>query len=257
MILLLACVTLEAPADPAGAIPFPHASGYDVGTVHGAEALSVGTATCATCHREGARARPCSSCHDGYPHVAGWLDGGTHGVGLTGETGAAAREPCAACHGVDGSAAPSCTSCHASWPHAEGWALAGSHGLYAISRGSAEAACGSCHGSSLEGSDTAPSCTSCHADYPHSASWADPSVHGNADLTTCASCHGEGGTGGTAEVACSRCHATYPHAADWNTTGHWTTVEAVGQAVCLDCHGEQEGPTLPVTCGTSCHGGLP
>lgn len=147
LLWLAACSTGTPEATTETGVEFPHAEGYDAAAAHGAEALDRGTGACLSCHREGAQAPSCTSCHEGYPHPAGWLSGATHGAGLSGTGGEAAREPCAACHGVEGSTAPSCTSCHTSWPHPAGWELGGQHGVWAMARGSATAACGSrCHG---------------------------------------------------------------------------------------------------------------
>lgn len=252
--LLVGCGLGTSPAAPSGAVPFPHPDGYDAGLAHGPEVRSAGAETCLGCHREDSSAPTCESCHAGYPHVEGWLAGSAHGVGLTGDAGVKPRAVCEGCHGVEGMAAPTCTSCHTSWPHPEGWELAGAHGAWVLARGSAVAACGSCHGAALEGTAQAPSCTSCHAGWPHPEGWAQPTAHGAADLTTCAACHGELGTGGSSGVACSRCHAAYPHPAGF-AAGHLAPAQAVGEAVCLDCHDAGGGPVLPVGCAPACHGG--
>lgn len=256
---LLACSstpsTDTAGANPAG-VPFPHAEDYKSPTHHGADALTYGADACQGCHREGATAPTCASCHAEYPHETGWLDGATHGAHLTGEAGAAARAPCGECHGAEGLQAPACTTCHASWPHPPDWEKAGNHGTYVLARGSATAACGSCHGEALQGAGDAPSCTKCHASYPHASTWAQADQHGaTKDYTECWLCHGEGGaSGGTADVTCQTCHSTFPHPADWST-GHYATVAKLGEGVCSGCHSPGSAP-FPVlaSCGESCHG---
>ncbi|MCA9493312.1 MAG: hypothetical protein KC621_25450 [Myxococcales bacterium] len=255
LLLALGCgTTAPTTTTPSGAITFPHAEGYDAGALHGPEALQSGE-LCGGCHRDGSTAPTCASCHDTYPHAAGWLAGDVHGVGLTGEQGAAAREACTACH--EGLSAPTCTTCHPSWPHPEGWAEIDRHGAWARSRGSAEAACGSCHGPRLKGTDTAPSCTECHEVYPHPARMTDPAVHAELDQTTCAACHGPVGEGGIAKVACSRCHATFPHPAD-QRVAHVATAARTGEAPCFACHAPGDGGApIPSGCALACHGRTP
>ena len=255
-LLLLAC-TRPATPTPSGDLEFPHPSAYEEGTGHGAEALRVGTDRCLACHREGANAPSCASCHPTYPHDEGWLAGATHGAGLAGTAAATERAECQACHGAAGLTASACTACHGSYPHAEGWKAAGAHGAWALSRGSATASCGSCHGDDLAGTETAPSCTSCHAGYPHPQGWSEATAHGAADQVTCAACHGEVGSGGTSGVACARCHGSYPHPAGFES-GHLAVASVVGEGVCLDCHETGDGtPGVPAACGATCHGGLP
>lgn len=239
-------------------LPFPHAAAYDAGLQHGAEARTYGVATCLSCHLESETAAPtCASCHAIYPHTEGWLAGTVHGAELAGNAGIEGRAACQTCHGVEGLAAPSCTSCHGSYPHAEDWGSAGKHGTWSLARGSAEAACGSCHGADLTGVGIAPSCTTCHSTYPHPAGWSDPAVHPLADLSTCAGCHGEDGSGGTANVSCARCHAGYPHGDTW-LVDHMGAVDKSGEAACLACHSPGDGTaTMPAACGATCHGGTP
>lgn len=253
------------PVTSGGLVAFPHAEGFKAGTLHGKEALDVGVAACETCHREdGTAAATCASCHAGYPHTDGWLAGAVHGQGLTGDEGPAARVLCMECHGGEtglvATTERSCTSCHASYPHPEGWADVGQHGLFALARGSAPAACGSCHGADLTGTPTAPSCTTCHTDYPHVEGWSDAAVHSVsalADMSSCEGCHGVLGTGGSAGVACARCHASFPHPTDWAKT-HLGTVAKVGEAACASCHEAGFGPdTMIAPCGASCHGSSP
>lgn len=246
---------------PATGVPFPHPDDYKVGTNHGDDSLTYGTAACNGCHQPGATAPTCDTCHaDTYPHPDGWLDGSVHGAHLTGEAGEARRAPCLECHGQEGFAAPACTSCHASWPHPAGWEEAGQHGVYAIARGDTVAVCGACHGAELEGDGDAPSCTKCHTTYPHASDWGDGDKHGAiTDRTECWLCHGDGGTsGGTAGVSCQTCHSSYPHPADWATT-HMATATRQGEAGCLVCHAAGDGSssgtfTMPASCGTTCHG---
>ncbi|GDX80535.1 hypothetical protein LBMAG42_23460 [Deltaproteobacteria bacterium] len=261
LVLLFACSSAEPVALAPAGVPFPHAAEFKEPTKHGPQALEFGTDACLGCHQEGATAPACASCHDVYPHETGWLNGAEHGKGMSGEAGPVARETCTACHGAEGLKAPDCTSCHASWPHPEGWKEAGNHGTYALARGGAVAACGSCHGADLAGADLtgadkAPSCSSCHKSYPHAAGWAEPTLHGaTTDFTECWLCHGDGGaTGGTADVTCQKCHSTFPHPADWSAT-HYATASKLGEAVCLGCHAAGFAP-IPIvaSCGATCHG---
>jgi hypothetical protein len=258
LLLLFACGDAGPTDVSVGAVTFPHPEGYKAGKVHGAEALDGGAGTCLACHREDSTAPTCASCHAAYPHPPGWLAGTTHGEGLAGPTGVVGQQACAKCHGVEGLQAPVCTSCHASYPHVPDWKLGGHHGQWVLSRGSATATCGSCHGPDLAGTTTTPSCTKCHAVYPHPEGWKDPAVHPKADLATCAACHGDGGTGGNAGVACSRCHASYPHPAGWEA-GHIAVANQVGQGGCIACHADHTlavAPSLPAaSCGSGCHGG--
>jgi hypothetical protein len=256
LFVLLAC-TGGSPTPPPTAedarIGFPHAAGYLAGTAHGPEALEHGD-TCSGCHRDGSTAPTCASCHEGYPHRSGWLAGALHGEGLTGESGPAARAVCETCHGVVGFLAPSCTSCHASWPHPPGWNEGGAHGAWGLARGSEVAACGSCHGRELQGTNTAPSCASCHADYPHPPDFADADVHPSGDLETCVNCHGGPDVPPLVQAPCSRCHATYPHPADARIA-HVADAARVGEVVCLRCHEAGDGRTpIPAGCAETCHG---
>lgn len=257
LLFLLGCGLLPPESSDTG-VPFPHADAYKEPTAHGAEALKYGEASCEGCHRQGATAPLCSSCHEAYPHYAGWLGGEDHGEHLTGEAGALLREPCMKCHGTDGLQAPSCTTCHASWPHPEGWKEAGNHGVYALARGGT-ASCANCHGAELQGDDDAPACTTCHAGYPHPTDWATAAKHGAVtDRTECWLCHGEGGTtGGTTGVTCRTCHSSYPHPADW-ATSHYATVSKLGEQVCSGCHEAGFAPfPMVASCGGSCHGVAP
>lgn len=261
--MILAACTGTNVVSPGGVLPFPHASDIQTGPAHGPLALEFGAGACNTCHDQaGSAARPCSSCHDNYPHPDGWLAGAVHGAGLTGAAGPSAVEPCMSCHGdplLIAGTERSCTSCHASYPHVEGWKEAGKHGIFASLRGSAAATCGSCHGASLEGAGEAPACNSCHVGYPHPAGWAAPEQHAVAwalPESTCATCHGEGGTGGTANVACSQCHVAMPHAADWAST-HIPAAGLSGELVCVACHDAGSGTpaAMPASCADRCHGG--
>lgn len=256
--LLLAC-TGAAPADTdVGGVRFPHADGYDVGALHGTEAISAGAGACVSCHREGTSAPSCASCHDAYPHPEGWLAGAVHGYGIAGGSAAEARAECQTCHGAPGLQTKACGSCHPSYPHPNGWETAGQHGAWGLTHGTLDAACGSCHGARLDGTGTAPSCSSCHPAWPHrdgaGGPWAHPTQHGAADLATCVTCHGATGTGGTSGIACSRCHANFPHPTDW-AQSHVAVANQVGQGACVGCHPAALAPALPASCGAACHGG--
>lgn len=241
---------------------FPHASGYDEALAHGADWLERGSTACVACHEIDPGTPFCAECHDTYPHPEGWGDGATHGEGRGGLL--AQRVPCEKCHGVEGTAAGrlACTTCHASYPHAEGWGGSGQHGVYGLARGRLDAACGTCHGASLEGGTVAPGCTSCHWSFPHAEGWGD--THGAWNLrghqspteAGCLACHGAtGGDAGTAGVSCDRCHAGYPHAEGWRA-GHVAPAATRGEGSCAVCHEPGDGPaTMPATCAPSCHGG--
>jgi hypothetical protein len=269
LLLLFACSGV-AGGSPSGAVPFPHAAGYEAARAHGREAIAAGAAACEGCHRlDASGAATCASCHPAYPHGEGWLAGSAHGNDLSGVAGAAGRDTCATCHEVSGLAAAevaACTGCHPAYPHPAGFAAAGQHGVPTLTRGSAAATCGPCHGRALEGGENAagtvvaPGCSTCHADYPHPEGWSDAVRHGAAALSTsagCDGCHGAAGEGGTAGVACARCHANYPHPADW-ADAHLATVAITGEGVCVGCHAAGEGTSvMPARCASRCHGGGP
>ncbi len=75
MLLLLACQRTTPVAD-GDALPFPHPAGFE--EAHG-EAVARYGESCASCHRDDVGAPTCESCHEGYPHAEGWLDGAVHG----------------------------------------------------------------------------------------------------------------------------------------------------------------------------------
>jgi hypothetical protein len=248
---------------------FPHPEGYPA---HGADWLDKGAGACTDCHGTDRAAPTCADCHPDYPHAEGW----SHSAELAGA--AAVPEPCGACHDAAGSRAAEqgCTDCHATWPHPAGWAGAGHHGQAARDRGSAVAACGSCHGqdhTSAAPADWAGAagCGDCHLPWPHPADIAEGAVHGALWAASlgggpgCGDCHDTTpdqaalGTaalhGGTAGVACARCHATFPHPVDW-ARSHSATAARLGEPTCLGCHAAGDGPALQTArCAPACHGG--
>lgn len=254
----LGCASPRDRSGPDASNPlFPHASGYEDGALHGAQAINQGSAACLACHSgASATSPPCSTCHALYPHDPEIVRGTVHGP-LVAEDGI---ETCDACHAEPtllASQRSACTSCHASYPHPEGWEEDAGHGQYTLARGSAVAACGNCHGTELTGGELgASSCMKCHETWPHPDGWEEPTNHGaaaRADMDACEGCHGVGGAGGGSGVPCSRCHAAYPHADGWN---HLTTAGLLGEGTCLACHAAGDGPsTVLVTCATQCHGG--
>lgn len=250
LVLLVACGRpVEKDPGTAGA-PFPHPTGYPT---HGVEAAD--PAACAACHApsgdtEGTHAGPaCSTCH-AYPH-----DGTVHQGDVHGPAWLADRAACADCHGADGRRAPldafrgTCTGCHLTFPHPAGFAAA--HGADVVERGGPQA-CASCHPA---GSGGPGDCASCHGDaYPHPAGFAASTAHGAlADATCTDGCHAPDGSGAP---TCTSCHDLFPHPEGW-TRGHLVPVQARGEASCQGCHraGTPAGPTLPVSCAASCHGG--
>lgn len=240
------------PVDPSPGQPgaaFPHPDGYPD---HGLEAVT-DLAACGQCHAQGDRARGtaegCQSCH-AYPHAPGIARGEVHG-------GAWLDDPsrCTECHGTDGRRGPAriasavCTSCHHVFPHATGF-LDG-HGAPVVQRGGPEA-CASCHPAG--GGPLAGRCADCHAAYPHPEAWRATQAHGGTVDDTCTEgCHAPDGTKGP---MCNQCHDLYPHPPDW-TQGHLVPAQGRGEGACRTCHAEgtPEGPTIPVSCGASCHGG--
>ncbi len=252
---------LDDRASPADAL-FPHGDDYDTAARHGSDALSRGVDVCGECHGRTASSAPtCASCHDAYPHPAGWRAGEIHGEGLAVKD--ADRSECESCHEVEGSVAAgeyNCHACHGSYPHSDTWGDAGNHGAYVLARAGATAVCGPCHGPDLEGQGDAKACRECHDSYPHGDTWAEPAAHGAQALDgiePCQGCHATKGAwdGGVAGVACARCHASFPHSDDW-LSAHLGAVGERGAGTCLGCHEAGDGAaTMVAPCGASCHGG--
>lgn len=143
---------------------YPHPSGWDAASGHGAATRARGTAAgCAACHgAAGDETEPtCASCHPAYPHAEGWGEGSGHGAA------AIAGQDCGeACHvnTADGVDRQPCASCHDVYPHVEGWST--SHATLTQRRGLT--ACEGCHpAGELSGPEIPSSCApACHATVP-------------------------------------------------------------------------------------------
>lgn len=261
LVALLGCGQEREPAVGDRAAVFPHPDGY-AGEAHSTDAIQPDPG-CESCHSiDGLTASSgpaCTSCHPDYPHNADMRSGDVHG-GLWAE----ASQRCAACHGEAGNRAPaglppgSCTGCHSTYPHGETWSSPAQHGAAVVHHGGT-IACASCHGSDFDDIESGR-CHACHPAYPHLApQWDTPGGHGAAYLsgTSCGMvCHGTDDPLWTPR--CDTCHDVYPHGESW-TTGHLAVVQARGEQPCQRCHpsGSIQGPTLPVSCSDSCHGGTP
>lgn len=261
--LLLFVVSCAQPTQrPTTEGSFPHPADYAHGT-HGVDSLAEG-ASCLGCHAvedgqqvQGATpvAPSCRSCHEAFPHEAGYGTTPEHGAAWLAE-----GSTCADCHGEAGETAPAertsgqCTACHASFPHPAGWAEASGHGAAVLSRRS-PAACLSCH--DAEGPAEA-ACETCHAVYPHPEGWGEPTGHAAAYTagTSCGtSCHPSDAAAAGSRLTCQGCHDLYPHAEGW-PDGHIRVVQSRGEGACATCHdsGELAGGVMPVSCAASCHG---
>ncbi|MBF0492714.1 MAG: hypothetical protein HQM15_08035 [Deltaproteobacteria bacterium] len=258
------------------------------GTEHGTYVLDpsrdrVTTLTeCQKCHgsdyRGGLSGQSCkdSSCHETYPHLAGWAPSSDGHASDHGPQAAANFNACRACHGADLNIAPvtghgscSAASCHPSYAQhrsdgifREAWRTFDGHGAFLMGPlGSTPPPistryneCKTCHGSDLSRNINDRNCNSCHQNYPHPAGWADPSNHGHFvrenGSTSCAQaqCHGTGlipttETRGT-NCASSGCHTDFPHLAGWGpstdgSTSRHGTVAISGTEIeaCKACHG--------------------
>lgn len=199
---------------------------------------------CVTCHAKsfagGTSGVGCFSCHESFPHKAGWSDttsNSFHGKFL--RLGMGQLSGCAQCHGTGfdgGTSGKSCYTCHASYPHKTGWldpASTGSHGKYLKVKNWQAAECAACHGSNFTGGTSGKSCFTCHASYPHSVFVAASGHPGyllsqGYPLAQCKTCHGAAYTGGSVvNVSCSSagCHV--------DNTGAAKSPEA-----CNTCHGQ-------------------
>lgn len=243
---------------------FPHPAGY--ADNHGADSLAEG-ASCLSCHSvepdalvQGVspQAPSCKSCHEAFPHEAGYGTTAAHGADWLAD---ATR--CADCHGAGGERAPvdlsrgQCVACHAGYPHPSGWETAAGHGAAVLDRGT-DQACTSCH--TKDGEDPA-TCASCHPAYPHTEGWASGAAHGAASQagTSCGeSCHPADPATAAPRLACQSCHDLFPHADGW-PVGHIPVVQARGEAVCQGCHeaGTPAGGPMPVSCAAACHAETP
>jgi hypothetical protein len=199
---------------------------------------------CVSCHAKsfggGTSGVGCFSCHQSFPHKAGWTDSSStnfHGKFL--RLGLGQLSGCASCHGTafdGGTSGKSCYTCHASYPHKTGWldpSAAGSHGKYLKAKNWQTVECASCHGANFTGGTSGKSCFTCHSSYPHTVFSAASGHSGylyshGYPLTQCQTCHGSSYSGGTVvNVSCSAsgCHV--------DNTGAPKSPEA-----CNACHGQ-------------------
>jgi len=199
---------------------------------------------CVTCHAKsfmgGTSGVGCFSCHQSFPHKAGWVDTastGFHGKFL--RLGMGQLNDCAKCHGAGfdgGTSGRSCYTCHASYPHKPGWldpASSASHGKFLKTMNWQTVECARCHGSDFAGGSSGKACFTCHASYPHTVFVAASGHAGyllsqGYPLAQCKSCHGNVYTGGSVvNVSCSSagCHVD-------NTGG------AKSPETCNTCHGQ-------------------
>jgi predicted CxxxxCH...CXXCH cytochrome family protein len=248
-LLLVGCGELKTDL-PA---PAPQKGVHDVGwndpsstAFHGAvlKQTQYNTGDCVSCHAKaltgGISGQSCFSCHESYPHKAGWNDSVStqfHGKFLLLGMGTLAE--CASCHGAGydgGTSGTSCYSCHASYPHKTGWTgnvPATSHGGYLSQKNWQLEECASCHGSAYTGGTGSPSCFTCHAAYPHTV-FASAGGHPaflfdrGYPLDGCKTCHGTTYDGSTlVHVSCmsAGCHV--------DAGGQKKSPEA-----CNTCHGD-------------------
>ena len=209
---------------------------------HGEYALENGINACASaCHGTeytgGDTEISCFSCHDPYPHPAGWLDWDNHGEYYVDNyviiQPVISNPECAtACHGENFSGtdeAPACDSCHSLFPHNADWTTIdnpSNHGRFYV------------------------------------ANYVLPTPSSNDE---CASnCHGTDFSGGGSTVSCDSCHneGVFPHVDQgqtlWKQTGHQDAVNITlgTDAVCTECHSDYlkgiDGTPL-ITCTTYCH----
>lgn len=233
--------------------PAPQKGVHDVGwndpassAFHGVVLKQTGykTTDCVSCHAKtltgGISGQSCYSCHESYPHKAGWSDSIStqfHGKFLLLGMGTLAE--CASCHGAGydgGTSGTSCYSCHASYPHKTGWTTsnpASSHGGYLSQKNWQLGECTSCHGATFTGGTSGSSCFTCHAAYPHTV-FASAGGHPaflldrGYPLDGCKTCHGATYDGSTlVHVSCmsAGCHV--------DAGGQKKSPEA-----CNTCHGE-------------------
>lgn len=262
---------------------YPHAPGWNSGTVHGLVALA-DISICKDCHGNGLNQAPpgyqtCQQCHPSYLQhesaeigVVNWDTYAGHGQYVMNDL-SGDPDSCKLCHGNDylgGLSHVSCKSCHTSFPHdAADWDTGTGHGDYVqTTLGGDLTECKGCHGNDLTGGTAGVGCTSCHANYPHSvvSGWSG-SVHGSTALPpagrdTCKGCHGADLLGGSSGVSCKSCHASFPHdAPGWIAgSGHGNYVQTTlsgNLASCKLCHGNDlAGGNSGVSCNT-CHPGYP
>jgi DnaJ-class molecular chaperone len=198
---------------------FPHISGWESDTTqpffHGKylKTQNWNDAGCKPCHGTsldgGSSGVSCTSCHNTFPHVAGWnveSNATFHGKFLKAQnwnmTG------CTSCHGETyqgGTSGVSCYTCHATFPHVSDWddsTTVDFHGSYLKLRNWNVTSCKNCHGNSFTGGTSEIACYTCHSQFPHPDGWEessptiDPNFHGlflqtnNWNLTACQDCHG-------------------------------------------------------------------
>ena len=251
----------------------PHAGVHEPGiqdqqspNFHGALALQLGLAKCATCHGEdyagGSAQVSCLGCHKAGPKACDTCHGQPP------QTGAhlthTARYDCSTCHPKpqdytdahphtgDAKMIVTCDKCHGS-------------GNPVWTGGPSQAQCGSCHGIP-PASHVDNRCEVCHpgADQPTHA-------NGRIDLGdgsgTCTACHGQPPATGkhashmqalhslSAPVTCDKCHNVPVHVTDPGHIDHLPPAVLAGD--CNRCHltatVDWNGGENQAACGT-CHG---
>jgi len=226
---------LKAPACSECHDTYPHTEGWlapATGGTHGVMALAHkdGIEGCASCHgasyEGGAEAPACYTCHETYPHRAGWMSpasGEYHGTTvLEAEDG---PESCATCHGEDYSGEATgvaCSTCHEVYPHEVGFSgsAVSMHDDYMRGAGAWHLdACTSCHGSTYDGNGwDEKTCLTCHSD--------------ENGPENCSTCHGSGEEGGPPPDLYGRTGTTNPG------VGAHAVHVALGEGAeaCATCH---------------------
>ena len=162
LVVLLGCPSTAIEPNPPGqAYSFPHAEGFEAGSVHGQPWLQ-SPEGCVSCHLAEQRLRmvdSCRDCHVLYPHADDFADDEVHGPRAADD-----GFRCISCHGT-GEAQPgeqegsACRDCHQDYPHRLTWAEPEIHGPRAVE--APVRACAGCHGVDWQGSTTSDSCFDC------------------------------------------------------------------------------------------------
>ncbi|MCM2278434.1 MAG: cytochrome c3 family protein [Oligoflexia bacterium] len=209
---------------------YPHSEEFKNSAMHG-QLYQADRETCLTCHgsRKSGR-RDCNSCHEAYPHTAGFKN---HGKEYK-----KAPQRCTTCH-IDSPVTPgatlpayACTQCHSEYPHSKQFKNTGLHGNVFLQN---PESCVGCHNRKSE----RKSCNTCHDPYPHSTAFKSSGLHGKEyqkDPESCVSCHQEGRSEPSAPVSCSQCHSSYPHNEDFKKTALHGSFFLQQRDACLRCH---------------------